>query len=670
MKNKTIERFSVLLALLFLATAFSGCVGEDSGGAGEYKAVETSNEEVFPELDPNEVTTTWDSSHLVESQEAALEEFEIIKAQSEDVNKIFRPAFETLNGTVLLEYLETEKEFSKALEILYIYAYVENSLDVNDVFFETLLMDLQDLAMEHGKSIAFVEVKLTSLTEPEWEQIFTEEPGLDSYHPYLEANYIRFAEHSSRNEEEAAYLAELSNERMKLQTVALKEITNNVTAAGNITLENGEEFTVNSQSYYALMSTDPNRENRKACYDKYFYHLLNESDKMAALYSEKAELDDRAARELNYADYYEARLFGLYLKETQVEDMNSVFKARKGVFEGYNDFRRQKMGLETLKPYDMSLQLMENPGQGTNYTDTLLKIQKSYSKMDPRFNEVFLKTVTGNYIDVYPAPESGKQPGGYCFPLVALQSPSMIFMNYRGLLNDQKTISHEMGHAIHFYLMGNTVDYLYCNPSEYEAEIASTFSEELFVDYVLANSDRDTAEAVLTQHVGDYQKYFSYAPLISEFERDAHILCAENGQVNGEELNALWTNLSKEYVSDSIEYYPENSAAWTPVLHIYLSNNYYAFNYAVSEAITLALFKQYREDPEVFNENYIEYLSAGTTMPPEAKLEKYFGIRIDKQLFEDAMDVAELRIKELNELSEAENGLSPGLFKSEVYIGS
>ena len=37
-------------------------------------------------------------------------------------------------------------------------------------------------------------------------------------------------------------------------------------------------------------------------------------------------------------------------------------------------------------------------------------------------------------------------------------------------------------------------------------------------------------------------------------------------------------------------------------------------------------------------------------MPPEEKLKKYFGIEIDRQLFEDAMDVVELRIQELNDL--------------------
>ena len=198
--------------------------------------------------------------------------------------------------------------------------------------------------------------------------------------------------------------------------------------------------------------------------------------------------------------------------------------------------------------------------------------------------------------------------------------------------------------------MGNSVDYLYCSEQIYEAEVPSTFNEELFVDHVVENSDRDTAIMVLADQIADYQNYFTRQPMITEFEYKAHQMCAEKGTVSGAELNALWTNLSKEYRSDSVEYYTEDSGEWDYINHIYLTNNYYTFNYAVSKAITLALFKQYKEDPKTFNKNYVAYLSAGSTMPPEEKLKKYFGIEINRQLFEDAMDVVQLRIQELNKL--------------------
>ena len=647
MKQKIVS--GLIIALIGFIVLISGCIEESTSEPLEtLKPLET--------LNPDNVTTTWDLSFIYEDKGEALVELEALKQDSTSLNETFRPRFETLNGTVLLDYLEAEKEYLISLDKLWTYTYAQNSLNVTDVFYETLLADIQDHATDYDKTTSFATVKLSSFSKAEWDTIFNEEPGLEGYKAYLESNYIRFADHRPQNESHAVYLADLSNQRMKLQTEAFKTITTNVTMAGNITLDNGDEYNINAQSYYALLSTDTNRNNRKKGYDKRMYHLINESNEMAQLYGEKARLDDQYARELDYSDAYEAKLFGSYLTKDQVDDMNTVFKARKDSFEPYNEFRKEKLDLtDQLMPYDLFMQLMEEPDRKYNYTDSLMEIQASYAQMGPEFNDIFLETVTGNYIDVYPNPENGKQPGGYAASLCAMQAPSIIFINYNGLINDKKTITHEMGHGINFYLMGNSVDFLYCRGPEYEMEIPSTFNEELFVDQVIANEDKDTSVAVLSQHIGEYQNYFSFQPLITEFEYKAHAMYDEQDNVSGADMNALWTDLYRDYRSDSIGYYDEDSAEWTYISHIYLTNNYYTFNYAVSKAITLSLFKQYREDPEEFSKNYIAYLSTGTTITPPEKLKQYFGIEVNRQLFEDAMDVVELRIDELNELEQAQD---------------
>ncbi len=668
MRRKSVK-WVIALGILLFFTVFSG-----RGASAEVeKSTEVGNgEHTFEKLNPDKVTTKWNDSYLFSSREDALKELEALKKRSEEINETFRPEFENLSGPVLLDYLETDKEFSKSLEVLYIYAYTQNSKNMNDEFFASLLADSQDLVTKYRKSNSFATLKLTSLNKEGWDRLISEEPKLEVYRPYFEATYMRFAEHRPMNESQVTYLADLENQRMKLETKALSEITNNVTMAGNITLENGEEFQINSQSYNILLSTDKNQEDRKRGYERRFYHLINESDSMASIYSEKARLDDLVARQLNYTDYYNSSLYGLYLTQAQIDDMNTVFKERKGVFESYNEFRRKKLGVERLKPYDLMLQLTDKPSKNYTYIESLQEIQKSYSGMDPIFNEIFLKTVTGNFIDVYPDPEHGKQPGGYSYGLCALKAPTLIFINYNGLINDQKTLTHELGHNANSYLMGNSVDYLYCSEQIYEAEVPSTFNEELFVDHVVENSDRDTAIMVLADHIATYQNYFTRQPLITEFEYKAHQMCAEKGTVSGAELNALWTNLSKEYRSDSVEYYTEDSGEWDYINHIYFTNNYYTFNYAVSKAITLALFKQYKEDPKTFNKNYVAYLSAGSTMPPEEKLKKYFGIEINRQLFEDAMSVVKLRIQELNKLEKETNGSKPdsAVETLNVYSGS
>jgi oligoendopeptidase F len=607
-------------------------------------------------LDVSKVTTSWDLSFLYKDKDAAKAEYQRLNLTTEQINQTFRPKFDNLTGTVVLDYIESDKNFSKSLNVLYAYVFAQNSLDVNDKFFEAFLSDTQNLSTKYVKATSFADVKLKSLTKSEWDRLFAEEPRLEDYRPYFENNYIRYVDHRPKNETQATYLADLSNQLMKLDTNAQKRITNNVTQAGNITLSDGTRFAINSSSYYDLLMTDTDRNNRKAGYDRRYYHLFNESDAMGAIYVDKSKLDDEYAQELNYSDAYDAKMFDSYLNASQIDIMNQVFKERKGDFDGYYEFRRSRMNVDRLAPYDLFLQLMKNPDLKTNFTDALMEIETSFAQMDPTFNQIFIKTVTSNSVDVYPNPDHGKQSIQYAQDLCALKRPALVFLNYKGLIDDKSTIAHEMGHAIDFYLMGQSVDYVYCGGTTYEMETPSTFNEELFVDYAIENYDRDTAIAVLANHISDYVNYFTFQTMITEFEHKAHQLIRQDGNVSGSELNALWTSLENEYGSDKVAYYPQSEPRWTYISHIYFTDNYYTFNYALSKAITLSLFKMYKENPEEFNKNYIAYLSAGTTMTPPEKLKKYFGLEINRKLFEDAMDIVKLRADQLEDLDKGATG--------------
>jgi len=630
--------FLRIVAASVMVLASSGCISNSQGDSKELS------------LDWGNVTASWNLTSLFQNESSARSESLRLMQELKEINETYRYRFDQLTGPVLLSYLEDEKNISKSLSVLYTYAYCQNSLNVSDERFGGLLSDVMDVYTAKDKLTSFAGVKLKSLSGQEWEELFSEEPGLEAYRPYLERNYMRYSDHRPANESHAAYIADISNRIQKLEMEARKEITENVTVAGNITLADGTGRLVNYQSYLEILSTDSDRDDRKKCYDRFFYHLINQSDKMAGIYLQKAHLDDLYARELNHTDAYHAKMFDSFLAAEQVEEMNSAFKERKGDFDAYYQFRQRKLGLDRLKPYDLYLQLSADPNKLYDYDDVLKAMQGSYSKMGPAFNEAFVITATSSSIDVYPNPEGGKQIGGYCISLYPLKSPSLIFYNYRGTLIDELGMTHEMGHAINDYLMEHSVDYLYCGGTEYELEVASTFNEELFLDYVIENCDKDEKVAMLAKRISDYDNTFTRQTLITEFEHKAHILCEGRENVSAAELNALWTSLSKDYRSTVVEHYDEDAAGWDYIPHVYLANNYYTFSYALSQSITLALFKMYKEDPEKFRESYIAYLSAGTTMTPPEKLRKFFGIEIDRKLFEDAMDVVKMRVKQLEEL--------------------
>jgi oligoendopeptidase F len=360
-------------------------------------------------IDSCNITTIWNLSNIFKDDQDAKDELERLKNASILLNKTYRIQFNNLTGQILFNWINDQENFSKSLDILSTYASGKNSLNVSDKSSEALLSDVQNLSVDYYKDNSYASIKLKSLPISQWNRLFEMQPRLEKFRPYLQNNFMRYAHHSPKNESHAAYIADRFNELSKIETGALKNITAKVMNAGNITLSDGQVYLVNSQSYIKLLSTDTDRNNRKKCYDQRFYHTLNLSDEMADIYSRKVWLDDLLARELNYTDSYQAKMFESYLNEFQIDEMNSVFKERKQDFDRYYDFRKDKLRLDQLMPYDLNLQLLKNPNIQLNYTDCLTEIQRSYAGMDSAFNDIFIRTVVSDCVDVFPGPE--KQPG-------------------------------------------------------------------------------------------------------------------------------------------------------------------------------------------------------------------------------------------------------------------
>ena len=109
-------------------------------------------------LDVSKVTTSWNLSFLYKDKDAAKAEYQKLNLAIEQINQTFRPRFSNLTGTVLLDYIQSDENFSKSLNVLYAYANAQNSLNVNDEFFQEFLSDVQNLSTEYTKATSFADV--------------------------------------------------------------------------------------------------------------------------------------------------------------------------------------------------------------------------------------------------------------------------------------------------------------------------------------------------------------------------------------------------------------------------------------------------------------------------------------------------------------------------------
>ena len=99
----------------------------------------TSGDITSQSINVSNVTTSWDLSFLYKDKEAAKEEYQRLNLASDQINQSFRPKFGNLTGTVLHDYIESDENISKSMSVLYAYANAQNSLNVNDEFFQAFI---------------------------------------------------------------------------------------------------------------------------------------------------------------------------------------------------------------------------------------------------------------------------------------------------------------------------------------------------------------------------------------------------------------------------------------------------------------------------------------------------------------------------------------------------
>ena len=131
------------------------------------------------------------------------------------------------------------------------------------------------------------------------------------------------------------------------------------------------------------------------------------------------------------------------------------------------------------------------------------------------------RSCAGEWIDVYENP--GKRSGAYSAPVYGVH-PYML-LNYNDTLDAVFTLAHEMGHSMHTLLSHAHQPFVYAGYTIFVAEVPSTLSEALFLEYMLERATDQRERIVLLQHAIDgIVGTFYTQVMFADYELQAHRL--------------------------------------------------------------------------------------------------------------------------------------------------
>ena len=382
---------------------------------------------------------------------------------------------------------------------------------------------------------------------------------------------------------------------------------------GAMTIEvNGEEFTLQQAGKFLQ---DDDRNLREEVYKKIQKRRLEDKDKLNELFDKLSNLRNKEATNAGFENYTKYRFKELGRFDYTSEDCLTFHQAVKLhvlplVNKIYNH-KKQKLGLETLRPWDIDAEPAGiKPLHPFTTADELLqKAISCFNNLDPFFGNCLTQMNKLNRLDL--DSRIGKAPGGYNCPLPETGAP-FIFMNAAGQMQDVTTMVHEGGHAVHSFLSHNLE---LSGFKEYPMEIAevASMSMELFSmdNWDMFFSNEEDLKRAKEHQLERVITIFPWIAIIDKFQHWIY----NNPNHTQEERTNEWISILNEFEDDVIDYsgleeFRKNS--WQRQLHLFEVPFYY-IEYGIAQLGAIGMWIQFKENKEKALQNYCNALKLGGT---------------------------------------------------------
>ena len=337
------------------------------------------------------------------------------------------------------------------------------------------------------------------------------------------------------------------------------------------------------------------------------FHLL--LDKLIALRHQVAMNADFS----NYRDFMFAALGRFdYTPEDCMRFHEALAAEMLPGIEQMHGYRREKLGVNTLRPWDLLVDLFDAPALQpfANTQELIAKTIACLQEIHPEFARYLSIMQQAGHLDL--DSRKGKAPGGFNTYLAETGIP-FIFMNAVGVADNVRTMLHESGHAIHNFLTKPLDNRFFRKTPAEISELASMSMELISMEHwhVFYPNPDDLCRAKIMQLEDVLERSSSAA--VNRFQ---HWLYLHPGHSHSER-EAAWLKIAHQFSSSLIDWSgleQYQAIGWQGIGHIYLSP-FYMIEYAIAQLGAIAIWRNYKQDPEKTLQQYINALSMGYTRP-------------------------------------------------------
>jgi oligoendopeptidase F len=401
----------------------------------------------------------------------------------------------------------------------------------------------------------------------------------------------------------------------------------------------------------------PDRETREKAWRLQFQPYIDHRDEIADIFDQQLRLRQQIARNAGFENYRDYVFEDKYRYDYTPENCFSFHDAVEQTFvpavARRHDARKEQMGLNTLRPWDLGSDPQGRPSLKPydEIEDMTATAQKIFAKVDPVLGEQFGIMRDEGLLDL--DSRKGKRPGGFCTSFPHRKRP-FIFMNSSGVASDVRTLLHEAGHAFHGFATLEHLPLLHQRRYGSEmAEVASMSMELLASPYLRKEDggyfeDADYARSRI-EHLESIVSLLTWASTVDAFQ---HWLYTDPAATDRDARDAKWQEIWARFDpnTDWSGLEQQRIARWYKQLHIFLYPFYY-IEYAIAELGALQVWRNALQDQAKAVEDYRSALALGGSKPLP-RLYEAAGARLmfDAEGMSELVELIEKEIANLEDL--------------------
>ena len=546
----------------------------------------------------------WDLSALYPSLEAweeGLKEFESMIPRIEEFRGTLGKSAESLKNC--LSFMTDLEQLDEKLGY---YAHLRVTEDEGESESQGRFGRYMAAASKAGAAGSYQTPEIQAIPEEKMAE-FLASPLLEEDRISLE-KILRFRPHVLSEKEEK--LLALQAEANQTAQKSFSALTNVDMEFGTIETPEGDQPL--TQSTFSLLLIHPDREIRRKAYFQFYNGFEKHKNTLAALYGGSIHLDVYRSRVRNYPSARAKALFPDKVSEEVYDNLLKAVGENLPKLHRYYELRRRILGVEKLAHWDVYAPLVKDLKVHHTYEEAVDVIDAALEPMGEEYRKTLKEGLLGSWVDRYE--NKGKHSGA--FSAGSYAGEPYILMNYKDeVLRNLFTLAHEGGHSMHSHYSVKSNPFQNYSYTIFEAEVASTFNEQLVAKYLMDRAEDDSMRAyLLGKQVDDIIATIFRQTMFAEFEHLCHKQVEEGQPMTVDGFRSLYRSLLEKYFGPEVELPEEADLEGLRIPHFYRA--FYVYKYATGLSAAIALADKVLTEGESARDAYLEFLKSGGSRYP------------------------------------------------------